>query len=83
MATSMWYTVHSTSTQPASISNWPGSGPNLVMPNTFFVISGTMGLTCSLFQKIDAVKLVDEEHFDKEQTGVKEPFPVTNCQFTS
>ena len=44
-------------TQPASMSNWPGSGPNLngslVMPNTFFVISGTMGLTCPLLQKID------------------------------
>ena len=29
------------------------------------------------------VKLGDKEHFDKEQIGVKEPFPVTNCQFTS
>ena len=25
----------------------------------------------------------DKEHFDKEQIGVKEPFLVTNCQFTS
>ena len=29
------------------------------------------------------VKLGDRERFDKEQIGVKEPFPVTNCQFTS
>ena len=29
------------------------------------------------------VKLDDKERFDKEQIGVKEPFPVTNCQFTS
>ena len=29
------------------------------------------------------VKLGDKERFDKEQIGVKEPFPVTNCQFTS
>ena len=29
------------------------------------------------------VKLGDKEHFDKEQIGVKEPFPVTNYQFTS
>ena len=29
------------------------------------------------------VKLGDKEPFDKEQIGVKEPFPVTNCQFTS
>ena len=28
------------------------------------------------------VKLGDKEHFDKEQIGVKEPFPVTKCQFT-
>ena len=25
----------------------------------------------------------DKERFDKEQIGVKEPFPVTNCQFTT
>ena len=25
------------------------------------------------------VKLGDKEHFDKEQIGVKEPFPVTKC----
>ena len=29
------------------------------------------------------VKLGDKERFDKEQNGVKEPFPVTNCQFTT
>jgi hypothetical protein len=29
------------------------------------------------------VKLGDKERFDKEQIGVKEPFPMTNCQFTS
>ena len=29
------------------------------------------------------VKLGDKERFDKEQIGVKEPFPVTKCQFTS
>ena len=31
----------------------------------------------------DTVKLGDKERFDKEQIGVKEPFPVTNLQFTS
>ena len=25
----------------------------------------------------------DKERFDKEQIGVKEPFPMTNCQFTT
>ena len=29
------------------------------------------------------VKLGDKERFDKEQIGIKEPFPMTNCQFTS
>ena len=29
------------------------------------------------------VKLGNKERFDKEQIGVKEPFPMTNCQFTS
>ena len=29
------------------------------------------------------VKLGDKERFDKEQISVKEPFSVTNCQFTS
>ena len=31
----------------------------------------------------DTVKLGDKKRFDKEQIGVKEPFSVTNCQFTS
>ena len=39
-----------------------------------------------LFSKIIiqiTVKLGDKEPFDKEQIGVKEPFSVTNFQFTS
>ena len=31
----------------------------------------------------NTVKLDDKELFDKEQIGVQESFPVTNCQFTS
>ena len=31
----------------------------------------------------NTVKLGDMERFDKEQIGVKKPFLVTNCQFTS
>lgn len=34
-------------------------------------------------QVSNTVKLGDKERFDKEQIGVKEPFSVTNCQFTS
>ena len=33
--------------------------------------------------KAHTVKLGDKERFDKEQNGAKEPFLVTNCQFTS
>ena len=29
------------------------------------------------------VKLGNKERFDKEQIGIKEPFPVTNLPFTS
>ena len=29
------------------------------------------------------VKLGNKERFDKEQIGIKEPFPVTNLSFTS
>ena len=29
------------------------------------------------------VKLGNKERFDKEQIGIKEPFPVTNLRFTS
>ena len=29
------------------------------------------------------VKLGNKEWFDKEQIGIKEPFPVTNLPFTS
>ena len=31
----------------------------------------------------NTVKLGNKELFDKEQIGIKEPFPVTKCQFTS
>ena len=36
-----------------------------------------------ILKYVCTVKLGDKERFDKEQIGVKEPFPVTNCQFTS
>ena len=34
-------------------------------------------------RQVHSVKLGDKECFDKEQIGVKVPFSVTNCQFTS
>ena len=36
-----------------------------------------------MYRNLTTVKLGDKERFDKEQLGVKEPFPVTKCQFTS
>ena len=32
---------------------------------------------------LDTVKLGNKERFDKEQIGIKEPFPATNLLFTS
>jgi len=34
-------------------------------------------------QVSNTVKLGDNKRFDKEQIGVKEQFPVTDCQLTS
>ena len=34
-------------------------------------------------EKSSTVKLGNKELFDKEQIGIKEPFPVTNLPFTS
>ena len=34
------------------------------------------------FKKQNTVKLGNKERFDKEQIGIKEPFPVTNLPFT-
>ena len=45
----------------------------LLLPNAIFIFT-------SIY---NTVKLGDKELFDKEQIGIKEPFPVTNCQFTS
>ena len=36
-----------------------------------------------LCEKITTVKLGNKERFDKEQIGIKEPFPVTNLPFNS
>ena len=38
-------------------------------------------IICTIFHC--TVKLGNKERFDKEQIGVKEPFSMTNCQFTS
>ena len=40
-------------------------------------ILGLRKLSCN------TVKLGNKERFDKEQIGIKEPFPVTNLPFTS
>ena len=37
----------------------------------------------SPFRHLHTVKLGNKERFDKEQIGIKEPFPVTNLPFTS
>ena len=50
---------------------------------TFFGDSESQLLYSWKFAIKNTVKLGDKERFDKEQIGVKEPFLVTNCQFTS
>ena len=44
---------------------------------------GSLVIMNLLYAIFTTVKLGDKERFDKKQIGVKEPFPVTNCQFTS
>ena len=36
-----------------------------------------------MYKIVITVKFGDKECFDKEQIGVREPFPVTNLPFTS
>ena len=36
-----------------------------------------------IFNIFNYVKLGNKERFDKEQIGIKEPFPMTNLPFTS
>ena len=58
---------------------------------TSFLFFSTKVITfkpCNIFELIwysewPLVKLGDKERFDKQEIGVKEPFPVTKCQFTS
>ena len=40
-------------------------------------------LTFTPVRNSNTVKLGNKELFDKEQIGIKEPFPVTNLPFTS
>ena len=43
-------------------------------------------INIEVFKKVgnsNTVKLGNKERFDKEQIGIKEPFPVTNLPFTS
>ena len=43
-------------------------------------IPPTATVSCVTYQR--TVKLGNKEWFDKEQIGIKEPFPVTNLPFT-
>ena len=57
-----------------------------VVPNQLknrWMVNWCILVSCIYIFLETTVKLGDKEHFDKEQIGVKEPFPVTNCQFTS
>ena len=47
------------------------------------VISISPRLKTNKLNITTTVKLGNKELFDMEQIGIKEPFPVTKCQFTS
>ena len=51
----------------------PASCPEVFNVNTYYKVS----------THSSTVKLGNKERFDKEQIGIKEPFPVTNLPFTS
>jgi hypothetical protein len=55
----------------------------MVMPKRFTIDRLESIRHTTLQTSSTTVKLGDKEHFEKEQIGVKEPFYVTNCQFTS
>ena len=66
----------------------------LTIPETFIEYFSKVGFTAPWLKGLNfllvkqnleniLVKLGDKERFDKEQIGVKEPFPMTKCQFTS
>jgi hypothetical protein len=59
----------------------------LTFPTKIQTSEGNSTTLKNWIQKLEGkpttVKLGNKERFDKEQIGVKEPFPVTNCQFTS
>ena len=51
-----------------------------------YVLLHCCSSTTSIEQTLElhsTVKLGNKERFDKEQIGIKEPFPVTNLPFTS
>ena len=51
--------------------------------NTIFFKNRIAEVIICLFLLIQSVKLGNKERFDKEQIGIKEPFPVTNLPFAS
>ena len=51
-----------------------------VISLTLFLVSPVFILNRTLH---GTVKLGNKERFDKEQIGIKKPFPVTNLPFTS
>jgi hypothetical protein len=60
------------------ISNFENTGSP---PLTLFLGTEKNRALGGLFST--TVKLGNKERFDKEQIGIKEPFPVTNLPFTS
>ena len=56
---------------------------NFVSKHWFEKIDLYIGIWICTMNYTATAKLGDKERIDKEQIGVKEPFPMTNCQFTT
>jgi hypothetical protein len=69
--------------------------PKKLLPGVVVTLTGdggSRGMVPTIFRNLttffdiqfkSAVKLGNKERFDKEQIGIKEPFPVTTMPFTS
>ena len=70
----------------------PSKNPNLGQKDIWIIYEGFFANPPSLVVKYmyllakmihTTVKLGNKECFDEEQIGVKEPFPMTKCYYTS
>ena len=64
-------------------SGWDISFEDISFEDISFEDISCKYISCEDISFEDTVKLGNKEWFDKEQIGIKEPFPLTNLPFTS